>query len=243
MSTSAGDIIKQALKAAGALGVGQVPLAEDSNDALYQLNLMMAEWRMGKNQYFVYHQITKSITSTGATSYSIGPGGDINVPHRPNKIQSAFVRQISVPQPNTPDYPLGIIESQDDYNRIIVKKTTSFPSFLFYDSGFPLGTLYPWPNMLPAIYALHVSILDVLESFTDLTSPIDLPDGYESAIFYNLAKRLAPLYKLPMDPRVDMQAASLLRNLRATNARIAQLQMPRALTRPGIYDPYSDRVR
>lgn len=243
MATTAGDIIKQALKAAGALGVGQVPLAEDSNDALYQLNLMMSEWRMGKNQFVVYHQITKNITSTGALSYSIGPGGDINVTRRPSKIQSAFVRQVSVPEPNSPDYVLKIINSQADYNEIIVKQTTSFPSYLWYDPGYPLGTLYPWPNMLPSIYGLFVSILDQIDSFADLTTPIVLPDGYESAIFFNLAKRLAPLYKLPMDPRVDMQAKSTLGALKATYARISQLKMPRALTRPGIYDPYSDRVR
>lgn len=243
MATTAGDIIKQALKAAGALGVGQVPLAEDSNDALYQLNLMLSEWRSGKSQYLVYHQVTKNIVSTGAVSYTIGPGGDINVTARPNKILSAFVRQVSVPQPNSPDYPLEIIESQEDYNRIIVKQTQSFPSYLFYDPGFPLGTLYPWPSPRPSIYALYVSILDTLSGFADLTTQINLPDGYESAIFHNLAVRLAPLYKLPMDPRVDMRARATLANLRTSNARIAQLTMPRALTRPGIYNPYSDRVR
>jgi hypothetical protein len=39
---TAGSIINLALKTAGVLGVGQTPQAEDANDALTFLNMMLA---------------------------------------------------------------------------------------------------------------------------------------------------------------------------------------------------------
>ena len=239
------DLIVQSLKACGALGIGQDPLAEDTNDALYQLNLMISAWRTGANRALLYQQVSQSVVSTGSsTGYTIGPGGQIDTgtSQRPQRILSAFVRQINVPEPNSPDWPLEIISSFQDYSKITIKEQTSFPSFLYYDPGFPLGTLKLWPWPLASIYAIYVQYYQQLTSFTGLTDVISMPDGYENALFWNLTKRLAPLYKLPMDPNVMMQAKESLRVLRASNLQIARLAMPLPLTRPGIYNPYSDMV-
>lgn len=240
--TTALDIIKTSLKAAGALGIGQDPLAEDVNDALYQLNTMISGWRASK-RYLIYQLADLVAISTGATQYTVGPGGAFDVDIRPTKLEAAFVRQINVPQPNSPDYPLQVIESREDYSLITVKQQTSFPAFIFLETSWPLGIVHPWPLPLANIYELHLIVRKLLPSFPTLGTVINLPDGYEDAIQFNLAVRLAAIYKMPLDPRVDALAKAGLNTLRVGNAQVARLQMPKPLVRPGIYNPYSDQVR
>lgn len=240
-STTALDLIKQALKAAGVLGVGQTPLAEDANDALTQLNWMIAQWQV--KRWLVYRLESLSVTSTGAQSYTVGPGGDIDVPSRPDRLEAAFFRQLVQSQPNQIDYPLRLLQSREDYNNIALKNLQSFPTYIFYDSDFPLGRIYPWPIPQPDIYQVFISIKVQLNAFPALTTEIDLPAEYYAALFYNLAVRLAPLYKQPQDATNVALAKESLDVIRGANAQIAQLQMPSDLVRPGIYNIFSDQIR
>ena len=42
--STVGDLITLALKDSGVLGAGQTALAEDMNDALSRLNMMLGQW-------------------------------------------------------------------------------------------------------------------------------------------------------------------------------------------------------
>lgn len=97
--TSPLDIIKLALKDAGALGVGQTPLDEDVNDAFDRLNGMISLW--ARKRWLIFQLITVSKISTGAQSYSVGPGGDFDMITRPDSLEAAFLRQN--PPPLTPN--------------------------------------------------------------------------------------------------------------------------------------------
>lgn len=246
------DIINLALKDCGALGVGQVALAEDVNDAFTRLRWMMAQW--SNQRWLVYHLVDGVITSTGALNYSIGPGGQIagwtdggGVVHpftvRPDRIESAFFRQTIQSSPSQIDYPLQLVQSKEEYNRIALKQLQSFPSYLFYDSDTPLGYLYPWPVIQPAIYELHVSVKQILDQFTSITQVVSFPDEYLAAIHFNLTKRLCHAYKLPVDADLRADAKESLAIVRGANVQIGQLRMPQDLVRPGVYNPYSDQVR
>lgn len=239
--TTALDIVTLALKDAGALGVGQTPLDEDSNDALTLLNWMLFQWR--QKRWLVYHEVTTVVTSTGAQSYSVGPGGDYNLGYRPARLQSAFLRQLIQSQPNQIDYPLEILESREDYNNIALKSLVSFPSYIFYDSGYPLGTIYPWPVPQPSIYAVAITTKDVLQSFSSLATVLSIPDEYIMAMETNLAVRLAAKYGQEPSQSLVGMARDALQTLRGANFQIARLTMPNDLVRPGIYNPYSDQVR
>ena len=89
--TTPQDIINLALKDAGVVGLGQTASAEDTNDSFIRLNWMVSSW--ARKRWLIPHLINVSVVSTGAQSYSIGPGGDINVSVRPDGIASAFMRQ------------------------------------------------------------------------------------------------------------------------------------------------------
>jgi len=231
------DIITQSLKDSGVIGVGQTASAEDAQDALYKLNQMISQWN--RKRWLVYHLITLNLTSTGAQSYTVGTGGDFSTP-RPDRIESAFFRQMINSQPNQIDYPLEILEAREDYNRIRLKTLQTFPAWLFYDSGYPLGTIYPWPVVPSGIYGIFISVKAQIDRFTSLSQTIVLPPEYEAALHYNLCVRLRPAYQLPPDPTIVALAKDSLNLIRGANAQIPRLAMPPNLVSHGKYNYFSD---
>lgn len=238
MTTTPLQIITQALKKAGVLGVGQTPLAEDTNDAFDDLNDMLGQWQ--RKRWLIYHLVDYEVTGTGALFYTVGPGEQFDINPRPDKIESAFFRQLIQSQPNQVDYPLSIIEAREDYNLIALKQLQSFPQYIFYDSGFPIAKVYPWPLIQSNLYSLHITVKDTLSQFTNLTQIIELPLEYMAALKFNLAVRLRQAYQLPADPILVGLAKDALNVIRNANAQIPRLQIPSALIRPGIYNIYSD---
>ena len=231
------DIINLALKTSGVLGVGQTALAEDTNDAFTILNMMVAQWAM--KRWLVFHLIDVAFTSTGAQSYTVGPGMQFNC-QRPDRLEAAFFRQLIPSTPNQVDYSLEIIEARETYNDIALKTLTSFPSYIFYDSAYPTGLVYPWPLPQANLYEIHITIKAPLNDFTSLTQTINLPEEYNAALLYNLAARLRPHYQLPPEPSIIGLAKDALAVIRGSNAQIPRLQLPRDLNRGGIYNVYAD---
>lgn len=238
--TTPKEIVVQALKKAGALGVGQTPLAEDTNDAFDDLQDMLGQWQ--RKRWLIWHLVDYAFTSTGAQSYTVGPGGNFNINPRPDKIESAFFRQQVVSQPNQIDYQLQIIPDRETYNRIALKQLTTFPQYLFYDSAFPTGLAYPWPLPLASIYEIHLTVKETLSQFTSLSQTISLPLEYMAALKFNLAIRLRQAYSLPPDPVLVGLAKDSLNVIRNANTQISRLQVPTDLIRPGLYNVFSDTL-
>lgn len=235
------DIIALALHDSGVIGVGQTANAEDTNRAFSRLNMMISQW--ATKRWLVYHLVDMSVVSTGAQSYTIGPGGNINVPVRPNRLESAFFRQIIQSVPNQLDYPLKVINARENYNNISLKQLTSFPSAIFYDTDWPLGRFYPWPIPQANIYEIHLAVKAILAKFVTLTEVVVLPDEYFAALHYNLTVRLRAAYNLPPQAEHIALAKDALNTIRGSNNQIAELTMPGTLIGPAIYNVYSDQTR
>ncbi|MFB9952033.1 hypothetical protein ACFFP0_24555 [Rhizobium puerariae] len=237
--TTARALITLAMKDAGVIGVGQTPLAEDMNDALTNLNAMMAQW--SRRRWLVYHLVDVSFQATGAISYSLGTGGDINIA-RVDSIEAAFFRQTVGAPGNLVDYPLTILNSREDYNNIALKGMPSFPSVLFYDSGWPLGHVFIWP-VPSSVYEVHLSLKSPLQSFATLNDAVSLPPEYEEALRLNLAVRLRVSYRLPFDPQLNGLAKIATNTVKNSNTQIPLLQFPSDLPRNvgGRYNIFSDR--
>lgn len=236
------DLITLALKDAGILGVGQTPLAEDTNDAYTRLNQMLALW--ARQQFFVWHLNEYIFQATTATSYTVGPGGNFNVPYIPNKIDSAFARQLVTAAPNQIDYPLRIIMSRDEYNRIALKQLSSFPRYAYYDYAFEtgFGVLYPWPLPQANIYEIHIFCKEQIQQFTSLTQNVNFPPEYQALITLTLARRLRVAYQLPPDMELNDMCDEATSIIKAANMEIPTLEIPIELIRGGIWDFYSDQV-
>jgi hypothetical protein len=241
--TTALDIINLALFDAGVIGQGQVASAQDANNAFTRLNFMIGEWQT--QRWLIWGTVDISKVSTGAQSYTVGPGGDFNVSEVPDRLEAAFFRQLVQSQPNQIDYPLELLQSREDYNNIALKNLVSFPQNIFFDpqDGVTLGRVYPWPIPSPAIYEVHITLKRVLSEFLHLNDAVQLPIEYYNALHWNMAVRLRSAYDLPPKPMDVALAKKSLEVIRGANAAIARLTMPTDLIRPGIYNPYSDQIR
>lgn len=234
------DIVTFALKAVGVLGVGQSALAEDYQDSFAALNAMLGLWN--RNRWLIWHLVDVSVLSTGAQSYTIGPGCDFNIA-RPDRLEAAFFRQIVSSQPNQIDYPLQILQAREDYNLIALKTLVSWPTYIFYDAAFPVGRVYPWPVPQAAVYSIHLSLTETLTQFTSYVQTINLPPEYFETLWTNLAVRLAAIYpgSAVSQPIVDLAKGSI-EVLRMANAQIPNLRMPAGLSRPALYNIFSDQT-
>lgn len=234
------DLILSALKIANVIGEGQPASAETINDSFFSLNRMLAQW--SKQRWLVYVLNTYSITSTNKIFYTVGPGGDFDIPIRPNRIESAYFRQSIGEDPYSVDYPLTIIEAREDYNNIRTKMLNSFPEYAFYESDWPLGNLYLWP--IPTVqYSVFISVMQPLGGYANLAVSSNLPPEYEDAIVSNLACRLCILFSLPIPRDLSQWAKVTLSVLRRANAQVPTVRQPKELLRRGIYNPYADTMR
>lgn len=230
------DIINLALKTANVLGVGQTASAEDTNDAFNLLNMMMAQWQ--RRRYMVYQLVETVKQATGQLSYTIGIGGDFNI-DRPSKIESAYFRQLNL-TPLPVDYPFTILRAKEDYDRISIKKLNSFPQYLFYDSGYPLGNIFPWPVPNDQ-YEIHLTVMQQIQKFENLSDLIVFPPEYKAALMWNLTLELYPFFGLPVSQVVQGKAEASMRIIKEANAQIPLLQMPITLrSNKGTYNIYGD---
>jgi hypothetical protein len=235
--TTPQDIIGFALRAGGVLGVGQSALPEDYADAFTALNGMLAQWN--RKRWLIYHLIDKAKVCTGAQTYSVGVGQDFDVP-RVDRLEFAYFRQFINSVPNQVDYPLQILQSREDYSQIQLKMLSSWPTYIFFDSGYPTGTLYPWPIPQAGQFELHIVIKAHLDQFTTYTQTVDLPEEYQEALWTNLAIRLAAIYPgLQLPPVTVGLAKASLETIRMANTQIPRLNMPPGMVRKGLYNIFS----
>lgn len=224
------DIITLALKTSGAIGVGQTPLDEDTNDSFNVLNLILSEWQI--NRWLVQDLIDATKTSTGAISYTVGPTGDfVFSGQRPDRVDAAFGRLIAT----SADSFLYPFMSREGFDRITSKSATGAPESYYYDPGLGTnGTIYFWP-VPSSSYSLHVQGKANIGQFTSLTQSITLPQPYVSAMVWNLAAQLRSIYQLPPDPLVDRRAASSLQAIINSIAQVPQAIQAVPSNRQGIY--------
>jgi hypothetical protein len=206
--TTANDIINRALRSLSVIGQGESADQDQAADALVCLNDMVSSWA---NESLMLYQVSQdSITLTpGKKDYTIGEGAfDINSA-RPVSIEQAFIRMLGV------DYPVTIIDRQR-YESIVLKSTTStFPAWLYYDTGFPSSTLRIWAAPTQA-NTLVVDSLKPLQSFPALSSAVSLPPGYERALRLNLAVELMPEYRVSND-KIDIMARDAKAGIKRIN--------------------------
>lgn len=238
MTTTPGNICALALLDAGIIGQGQTASPEDTNNAFTRLNMMLAQW--SRKRWLIYNLVDTLIPSTGALYYTVGPGGDFNIP-RPDRLEDGcYMRQ------NTGsaavDYPMTLLTSHEDYNRIRLKAMGTFPSVVFYDSGYPLGNVYWWPVPQATTYSLSILTKNTISSFTNLAQVISLPDEYQAALLYNLQIRLRAAYRLPPDPIIIGLAKDALNVIRESNTQIPTRRMPGTVvnSRGWGYNVFSD---
>lgn len=244
--TTARDLCIEALTVSGVVGDGQTASGMIINATFARMNRMLAQWQ--RKRWLIWHLVESKFAGDGSKGGDgnpilLGPNGDIKMV-RPDRIEAAFLRQTILAQPNQIDYNLEEMKSYEDWANVALKTLKSFPSYYFYDAAFPLGKLYVWPVMSPAgLYETHILTKEVLAAFASLASAVTLPPEYEPAITWNLGRVTRIAFRKPPDEELNKEARIALNTLRQANAQVPRARMPDDLTRPGIYNIFSDQIR
>jgi hypothetical protein len=204
------NLVDGALRICGRLASGASPTSQENTDYLQVLNEMLAGWsaRLGP----VFSETIESLTWTGGqASRTIGTSGNFNTA-RPQQVLAAYYRDSS-----SIDNPIGLI-SHREYQGIWDKtEARDNPSYLAYlpTNSSNQGTLFVWP--VPASdWTFRLVSLKPL-GVVALSDTVTLPPGYEEAIRWNLAPRLAPENGAGLPPTVFEMATNTLAALISLN--------------------------
>jgi len=188
------DLLNSALRLVGALESGEQPSAAESQDGLVIMNQMLDSWQAESMMIPVIQRYVYAPAALKQT-YSVGPGGDVNIA-RPARISSVGV--IAQPASSQPiELPLDML-SWEQWRDIPVKNTPgALPQWCYDDCASPLRNLNFWPIPNQTInFALY--LWQLLQQFPDLVTLFTFPPAYLRAIRYNLAVELMP--EFPGDP-------------------------------------------
>lgn len=228
--TTVNDVLNEAFRKSGVLGLGQTMDGGDIVSGLADFNDMVSQWNTMR--WMVWDLVTLGYISTATSPLTVGNGGNFNVAVAPNRIESAFQRQIVTTGLNV-DTPIEIIPSREEYNRLSLKQLQSFGLYAFYDNSYPMGNLYLYPIPNASIYEIFISIKNAIPVYTTATlaTVLPTPAHYIAALKFNLAKRFRQAYGkgLRPDPELNALAQSALEIVKQSNLQIPELVMPRTL--------------
>ncbi|HDY88061.1 MAG TPA: hypothetical protein ENH82_08120 [bacterium] len=208
------DLITDSAETARIFAPGDTLLNDKAQSIFRELNRMIGSW--ANENFLIFEQKEETLTLVAdQASYTIGKSGspDFDTVRPQEILKGSFIRKSGGNQ----DFPLAV-KSFEEYRRIGNKSTGARPWWIAYNPTFPNGTLFLWfrPN---ATDELHLLSLKELGSFTGLTQTISLPPGYEDAIHYNLAIRIAPKYGKQQRADIVAEATKSIKVLKRRNAQ------------------------
>jgi hypothetical protein len=214
------DLVSASLRLIGALAPTESPAAAEATDGLAALNRMIDSWSTESLLIYAYTAETALTLTPGDATYTMGASGDITT--RPMSIEKAVIRDDSVSP--ALDFPVQLL-SLEEYAALSAKTTqTTYPYALYDDGGYPQRTLtlYPVPS---AAKKLVLFTLRPLTTITTLDTSISLPPGYEEALVYNGAIRLAPSYGKATPAEVAAIASESKANIKRANYKPRYLRI------------------
>jgi hypothetical protein len=203
------DLIKAALRSINAIASGEPLDANEGADSLVALNSMLGSWNADRLTVRGLQSATYALTTSQQT-YTIGAGGDFNAA-RPARVEAA-----NVILSGNLRKPLRILNAAQ-WSAVRLQSVGGLPEALYYDGGYPLGSLslLPYPSIAAS---LELYTWQAIAKFSALTDTIALEDGYEEALKYNLAVRLAPEFGAEVPAVVATLARETLGTMRALHA-------------------------
>lgn len=230
MST-ARDLVSRALRTIHVLDPGEVPSAGEAADSLEALNGLLEVMSLPGLYIYATREDIVSWTADQA-SRTIGTGGDFAIT-RPTRLRDGTFYRVS-----DSDYLLGVLRDRAQYSAIVDKTSeTTHPEYIYYEPGYPTGTLYIWPVPSTTL-SVHLLSESQLSAFATLDTAFSHPPGYYDLMTYELAIRLAPEFGVAVPPEVTNIVARVRRDVKRTNAKRPVSVIEIADT--GRYSVYSD---
>lgn len=224
---TARDLISRSFRLMGVLATGEVPSANEANDALIALNLMIDGFSNESLLIFTKLREVFNLVA-GQQTYQMGLGAQFNT-LRPQKIETALI----VVQGNNPEteLPMKII-NKDEFAAIFVKSIQStIPLWLYNDDAFPYTNLNLWP--VPSINTqLVLYSWKPLADLQTLDDQLNLPPGYARMLNYNLAVELAPEFGRQLDEAAIAIAIQSKEEIKRMNSKPLYMRVDDALAGP-----------
>lgn len=209
LNATAYSIITDALKEIGVLAEGDTPSSAMANDALRALNRIMA--LLSNYGEFAYAPSSITMPLTGQSSFTVGPSGQA-VFDRPLRIDTAWTDLNGI------SFPCEVVDNQK-FDAISFKGAlSSYPSCLWYESLLPNGVVHVWPASTGG--TLTCRVLDLVNSFSNLTQSLVMPLGYEELLVKKLAVSIAPQYPAGVLSPLTVKAATEAWNAISTTNRL-----------------------
>ncbi len=222
------DLINQALLDLGVLQAGQTPSADDSAICFAKLNNLLDSWNLEEAHLYTMAKQALNLTAT-KNSYQIGPGAADFNQARPVRIRRANAIVAGVHLPMEVIAYSGEAEIEDP------AATSVRPLKLYNDYAAPISNLIVYPT--PAAGSWGTAQLElytwvILPPFVTLQDVITLPTGYQEALEYNLAVRMAPIMGRNITQDLALLAADRKAALRAYNTRLLNGEIGETLAAP-----------
>lgn len=208
---SAQEFLNSTLRLIGVLASGESPSVSESDDALSALNQMLAGWSM--QQAPVYELKMQPVDLNGSEAYILD--------ERPARIKTAVSWTSLGVQKG-----VSIVDSNGWAGVADRTRTGAFAESLFYDGGFPQGTVYISPK--PSSGKLELWCYMPLTEVASLGAQINFPPGYEHTIRFALAEVLASEYGMPLSDAVARQVAEAKSGMAQLNAQVLGAPAPAA---------------
>lgn len=201
----------------------------DAQSALGFLNRMVGNWaQQALTIPAVVRDVFPLVAGKGGPSnpYTIGIGGDLNTAKPPNQSSITGVGQLlNQSITSITEIPCAYY-TDDGYQAIQIKE---LPNGLFtglyynpvFTAGFGSINLWPVPNI--GINSLVLYSQKALTRFTSLTALYIVPDGYEEALVYNLARRIAKPWGGTLDSDLVQMATNSLATIKRSNVKMADM--------------------
>lgn len=197
-------------------------------DTLRRLNLLVGQWA---NQTLTIPAVQRTVFTllsgkgSSTNPYTIGSGGDLNVA-RPTFQDSIIQVGLLLNASNPPvEIPRGIYTHNMWEQERIKDLTSVLFTALYYNPTFAgdLGQIFLWPVPTDLTNNLVLYIEQPLGTFADATTSYSIPPGFDDALHFNLALKLAIPYGRPISPDLRAEAMRTLAVVKRANVKLFDL--------------------
>jgi len=184
-------LIARSLRTIGALASGESPEASEQADAFSILNTMLDAWRA--ERLVIFKTVRSVFPLVGGTqTYTIGDGSTFDVAGP----APTYVDRAGLIEDDTATTPFEVpiqVFTEQEWARIAHKTLTStLPEGVRYQRLGATGTVTVWPVQTGNDASLALYLPTPLTSPATVNTDLSTPAGYEEAMIYHLALRLAP---------------------------------------------------
>ena len=245
---TANELITRALKTVGVLASGETASSDDVADALVVLNNMVDTWATERLTIYTVARTAFDL-SASTQDYTIGMGGTFNIPRPQWIVAASIITDKDAASAQKQELPIPNALTIQQWQEVGIKGLTStYPTQFFYDKKWTAGlaTISVWPIPDNSSCQLVLYTPTALSQFADLTTAYTFPPGYEEAMRYQLALRLAPEFGVTITPEIFKLATDTYANVKRLNLSTTteELSIDAALlAEGGRYDWRTDRYR